>query len=317
MKVNIMDQLEAHFMLAEFDGQDATGSLRAQVVDEISGLSGIEGLIREVSLDNLRLTRETNQTEERIKEVAAQLHDGQTLNHEEALLKRVGEAIQKYDENLEVLMALKGIDTDYRNAKGEVSRLKDELNNLPNATKALTKLATGETALAKTTATSTAYAEWSIINKLCATMKIEADSLPDDLKVTEKAQQALEALQKAIQVATLAKNTLVESEITMKLHNELAKTSDPEAVKSRLLVAEKSLDKALQISEFLFQWGSLDGEIKRLDNERVAVRVGEELAAQEYNEALAKVDVCPVTLKPISGECLKEGRLVISIKENR
>ena len=46
--VNVMSQLESHFMLSGVGDKNATGSMRAQIVDEISGLSGFEPLVKDL-----------------------------------------------------------------------------------------------------------------------------------------------------------------------------------------------------------------------------------------------------------------------------
>ena len=96
MSVNLMDQAEAHFMLAEFDGSNATGSARAQVIDEISGLSGIEGLIKEVSLDCHRFGRSIKDDEDKLEAIEAQMHDADALKREKTTLVDVRSALQDH-----------------------------------------------------------------------------------------------------------------------------------------------------------------------------------------------------------------------------
>jgi DNA repair exonuclease SbcCD ATPase subunit len=91
LPVNIMDQNEGHFMLNELGGNNASGSMRAQIVDEISGLSGIEGLIKEVSLDRHRFGRTVKENEDRAKELMATMHDQSVLDAEKKILDEVDE----------------------------------------------------------------------------------------------------------------------------------------------------------------------------------------------------------------------------------
>jgi len=306
MKVNIMDQLESHFMLSEFDGEDATGSLRAQVVDEISGLSGIETLIREVGLDNNRLTRETNQIEERIKEITLQLHDEQALNHEEAVLKRAGDFLLKHDENLEVIAALGEIGKDHQNARTDVARLRVEQGSLPDEAQVLSIVETSLDDIAAVNAMTGSYTEWETTGKIASRLAKEMTTLPDDTLALEYSQQAQESLERSGRMATLSDSIVGEKNRVKALQDELAGMSDPEAVLSSLAIVEKVLGQQAEIVRFQAEHTRQAAEVASKKNEIAAVDKAEEQAAREYNEALSKVDVCPVTLKPISGECLKD-----------
>jgi hypothetical protein len=94
--VNIMDQSEGHFMIEQMGDKDSSGSMRAQIIDEISGLSGIEGLIKSVSLDNNRLVREFNQIEEDIKDAENSLPDAWKLKEDSDRISAAGVAVFGY-----------------------------------------------------------------------------------------------------------------------------------------------------------------------------------------------------------------------------
>ena len=314
MKANIMDQLESHFMLSEFDGEDSTGSLRAQVVDEISGLSGIEGLIRDVGLDNNRLTRETNQIEERVKEITLQLHDEQVLSHEESVLKQVGDDIQKHDENLEVIAVLGELSKDHQSASSEVKKLTAEQQGLPDENRTLAIVSVGETALSDMNAMLVSYAEWETVGKAASRLTGEMTTLPDDSGATRLALQAQDALDRLERVQSLLESANAEIGAVSRLQGELAKTPDPAAATAQFAFAENALDRLERIFAFRTEQSRQAGEVASLERGLLASEKEEEQAAREYNEALSKVDVCPVTMKPISGECLKDSRVPVKVK---
>jgi hypothetical protein len=132
MPVNIMNQLEGHFMLSELNGKSATGSLRAQIIDEISGLSGIEGIIKEVSLDNHRWGREVKQLEDRVEEIAEQKHDPAELDAAEALLGKVKKCIDDKKDCDNLIAEIETI-CDKVVSEGEsIEEIDDELKGLPN-----------------------------------------------------------------------------------------------------------------------------------------------------------------------------------------
>lgn len=96
--INIVNQLEGHFMLSDLNGKSASGSMRAQIIDEISGLSGIEGLIKDVGLDSHRLSRDIKSFEKQNQDLICQLNDEDFLRKEKELLTLVGESMNIYSE---------------------------------------------------------------------------------------------------------------------------------------------------------------------------------------------------------------------------
>jgi len=130
--VNVMNQLEGHFMLSELNGKTASGSVRAQIIDEISGLSGIEGLIKEVSLDNHRWGREIKKMEERVEELSSQKYDGIELQEESLLLDKVK---QNLDKNEYYIVSAKVLTDLHKEALSEISCINDiesSLSGLPD-----------------------------------------------------------------------------------------------------------------------------------------------------------------------------------------
>lgn len=97
IRPNIMNQLEAHFMLAEIEGDSISGSTRAQIIDEISGLAGMEELIRVVGLDNSRNSKEIKQNENIVNTLKTKKHDFNLLLKEKEVLSNVEEKINQSD----------------------------------------------------------------------------------------------------------------------------------------------------------------------------------------------------------------------------
>ena len=311
MQANIMDQLEAHFMLAEFSGQDATGSLRAQVVDEISGLSGIEGLIRDVSLDNSRLTREINQIEDRNREIAGQLHDANALAAEEDVLKKVSEAIKTHDENQEAVVLLKGLQDSHRKEAGEVGRLTQELSGLPDEKHARTILLAAEKFANDAMSMKETYDEWKTVDGQVKTLTGIVSKLPDERKARGGIASAEAAITKAKGMSTLNAQAGTECAKIAQLRKELHQIPDAKRAQSLLEQASEKLGQAEDAANFIDEWleaKTAVAEDADFKNETEAAYI---TAAEEYNNALSQVDVCPVTMKPISGECMKGVRIPV------
>ena len=94
--INIMDQLERHFFIDGIGDKKTTGSSRAEIIDEICGLNGAEELIRAISLDQYRLTREITEAENRIKEIEGKLYSEADILKDQILLAK----IEKLEEEI-------------------------------------------------------------------------------------------------------------------------------------------------------------------------------------------------------------------------
>lgn len=99
LKINVMNQLDGHFLMAQIGNKDSSGSLRAQIIDEISGLIGVEELIKDISLDNTRLSKEIKQVEKTIKEVQKNIHDKEKIEEEKKILSFIEENQTKCESN--------------------------------------------------------------------------------------------------------------------------------------------------------------------------------------------------------------------------
>ncbi len=96
--VNVMSQLESHFMLSGVGDKNATGSMRAQIVDEISGLSGFEPLVKEVAADGIRFAREKNELDAKVAEIEAKLVPDDVLDKEEFEISNAERELDSYSQ---------------------------------------------------------------------------------------------------------------------------------------------------------------------------------------------------------------------------
>ena len=138
--VNIMDQLESHFMLSSVGGKDASGSMRAQIVDEISGLSGIESIIKDVSLDNHRFGREIKETEKQIEGVRGQLHPQAVLDVESKTLADADRELSEHKTMSDMAASGQEVLNQWQHGTAAVVVLEDRLNRMPNADLAKSEL---------------------------------------------------------------------------------------------------------------------------------------------------------------------------------
>jgi DNA repair exonuclease SbcCD ATPase subunit len=231
--VNIMDQAETHFLLRGLGNKDTSGSVRAQVVDEISGLSGIEGLIKEVSLDNHRWGRQIKQLEDRAAELADQLHDEQTLKAEEMLLGTVQKHIEIRDDSNEAVAVLTELMEEHARVAQEAADAREEFDALPDTAKATTLLDGARTAWDKAEAAAALHKTYEVDIVLLTTHRKQAKAIPD-----------VTAAQKAIDTAEAIRGRLEGIEAIVKEHASEIRERDH--YQARLDEAEQELVEAKQ-----------------------------------------------------------------------
>jgi len=142
ININIMSQLEKHFMMAEVGGKKISGSSRAQIIDEISGLSGMESIIKTISLDNTRNSKEIARQNNNIEEWQEKKHSVDELEQEEDLLNQVSKIVSLIQDGQEKIKQIGSLVDEFDRVRGAVDRVKKELKSIPHIKK-LTAMVTG------------------------------------------------------------------------------------------------------------------------------------------------------------------------------
>jgi hypothetical protein len=130
--VNIMDQLESHFMLSSIGGKDASGSVRAQIIDEVSGLAGIEGIIKAVGLDNHRDGREIKVLEDQMETIRSQLHDVKKIEAEAVLLATAEKLLQNHTQQSALADAMFVVQSELYSLDNLIEDLENKLKKMPS-----------------------------------------------------------------------------------------------------------------------------------------------------------------------------------------
>lgn len=352
--VNIMDQLESHFMLASVGGKDVSGSLRAQVIDEISGLSGIEGVIKAVSLDNHRFGREISENEEKMKEAHKQLHDQEELDKESKILESAELSITTYEQCMIASEDAQSLVENHNTTSKNVKYAEDVLSSIPDFETAKVCLDSSRDLLVKSS-----KAEEINKTSLATTQKVDQielrlGSIPD----VDQASSLVEDAKQIIQVSSKMETNLKEhqriservvvlesnlnslpktDEAIVLIENAKQKVQGAGIMQSRLdgygaisdktqeliekmgsyseedpLIYLKASQNALETSQrlegVLSGIRSVQGQIGALEDRLEAN--GRVLTEAESNRdtILASVKVCPLTLKPVSKQCLEDLR---------
>lgn len=302
--VNIMDQLESHFMLAEVGGKDASGSMRAQIVDEISGLSGIEGLIKDVSLDHHRFGREIKETEKAMEEVRAQLHPEADLKVEAGILEKAEKELTDQKTMLGLAVEGESLISNEAAIRQKLVALERDLQAIPDTDVALAEI---EKASAKSDRAATAedlYLRWVVADSRLERIGKELVGMPDcqaasgfineaeaKARVLAKIEEVLGRWRKADQDLKAKQKRLQEIGDVPAAQVEIAMAQS-------LIVRQTEAEEMLRLSKRLSV--SILGMQQKLEENDRALKAAE----KERDAILASVTTCPLTLKPVSKECL-------------
>lgn len=346
--VNIMDQLESHFFLSSVGGEKTSGSTRAEIIDEICGLNGVEELVKTISLDQYRLTREITVAEERIKELSSKLFSETDIQRDTEILanldllqfnietcqgnlqyvsgildelgkdKRISVAIS---EQLSLLPDIDKADRLIKHTKDVSRRLRDALAirggietcslNLNRIKRDLALIpdVSGIQPLfseARKTIGSILHAQG--ISEFIEGFRTALEKTKKELEALPKADASLKIAEakKAVQCYQETKQTLSEirslKEKKEKIEKELALIPSfdyeeiEKKVKAAFLEREKVVLAKKDIDALLVQGKALRAEIETVDHQR-------EETERQIAELMKKIDVCPVTKKPIGETC--------------
>jgi DNA repair protein SbcC/Rad50 len=237
IKPNVMDQLEGHFMMSEIEGEKTSGSTRAQVIDEISGLAGMEELIRQVNLDNVRGSREIKQIEQDIKDIESGMHDQKVLDAERLLLEQAEADLSKVAESILVINEAKQMAHDVCEAKNALAESQKNLNGIPQLKPLENSLKNAQESLIKARGVLSLANEAGVANQTLTDSVEALNGIPDVSTATcslDKAKDKLETASSAVTMAQEAKDAL----------NVLATTTDAINRIPDVSTAFGSLDKA-------------------------------------------------------------------------
>lgn len=306
--VNIMDQLESHFMLAGVGAKDASGSMRAQIVDEISGLSGIEGLIKSVSLDVYRFGREVKDTEDKMEDTRKQLHDESVLDSEAVVLKGVEANLVEHDECAVAADAADALGSDMAELAADVEANKKALAEMPNLGAVKVLLDEAVSTLAEADVADKLAVEAKLAFRRGDELEERLDGMPDVAAVAAVLKEADGVLEALAAATALAADLGGLDGQRKALEGRLAGLEGLEGVAAGLAEAGASLGKAgaaeAVLREVEAAKAGFDAKKQELDG--LQARLDE--AVKERDEVLAQVKVCPLTLNPVRPECLKEAK---------
>ncbi len=305
---NIMDQAEGHFMLNELAGTEASGSLRAQVVDEISGLSGIEGLIKDVSLDRHRAGRDVKEQEEKAQGLRARMHDVKALAAEKAALDEADALLTRRDENISITDALAEILEQHHSVTQEMGGLETKMKALPN-TKMLTAiLDRASNAATKAGDMEQVLSDWTDVSREKEDLEQEASFMPDLKKVRADIDRADTAATRAGKMRTMFSEWEAEQAALEGLETELSTSVDVEAARQAIQDADEAWQVIEAMQDVLAEHTGAKAQVQVFLDEQFSLGKSIKAEQAELNRLLASVKVCPLTGGPVSASCIANAK---------
>ena len=303
--VNIMDQLESHFMLAGVGDKNASGSMRAQIIDEISGLSGIEGLIKDVALDYRRFGHEMKELEVQTEETRNLLHNESELLKEESVLNQAEKHISMSGQTMDMAEIANTLFSKGSVIIGELNDLKDRQSKIPDSEKALRSVKQAEAKSSEALNAQRMFSAGTKSQQELAEKRIIASKIPDVSIALER----ISAFEKTSRTVGEMIRCFEGSE---KCRKELSTKVERDALLPDVAWANKKIESSKEAQEVIVKAVSClqqATDLKRrieLQMERITAKESEIVEAEkERSEILLSVKTCPLTLKPI-GNCLTE-----------
>lgn len=302
--VNIMDQLESHFLLAGVGDKDATGSMRAQIVDEISGLSGIEGLIKDVGLDHHRFGRELTETEKKMEEIRKQLHPAADLKAEGQTLEKAEKEFEKHKDCEQIAAEGNNLYLKWNLVDQQISTLLWNESKIPDTDAALLEIARADGLLVRADSAEKLYRDGTAAAGRLSAIDKALAGIPD----THAAAVCLDASGAALVVFESAT-------ALFKKWDEANKAIEAKEKREKELEAYLKAEDEIQTAQDLMAFCTLAETLLQAHQKVVAniAVVDQQLAEKdkalkdaekERDEILASVTTCPLTLRPVSKECL-------------
>lgn len=302
---NIMDQLEGHFLIDELDGKSASGSMRAQIVDEISGLSGIEGLIREVSLDNLRNGKDVKRLEEEAKELVSGMYDKDSLVSEEGKLDQASKLLAMSEGKRSQANDIDEAAVDIGKAQKSVQGARGALDALPDIEKALKRLKSADKSASDFSSMSSFLSAHVKTEATATGVRFELMSIPDsdgakDLLI--RSGEMIGDVSEAVEVlSSIGKTTSTIDG----LKKELEGIPDVVAVSK---VAKRLDGLVVDLGGMVEMMAALGKAQSSSSLARCELEIASEqyaAACTEVDAVLAEVSICPFCQKPIDGKVHK------------
>jgi exonuclease SbcC len=310
LPVNIMNQDEGHFMLKELGGKDSSGSTRAQIVDEISGLSGIETVIKEVSLDRHRFGRAVKEHEDRAIEIRSGMHDVSVLNQEDLILTKSEELVSLSKEAEKTIENLANIFQEHDNLLNDVSGIEKEMSCMPNTRVVGAILNKVQTLTDRIALLSNIHSDFINISRELELDGKEIAALSNLSEIQNSVSNCEDVFRRYNLFATNAENifrehSLINEELEV-LSHQLSELPDLHGIPDLIEKGLEGFSLCQSCNLLVENYSQSILEVKTFEKSLQDCEKEEFTANQLCKDLMLDIDVCPLTLQPITEDCLKK-----------
>ena len=305
IKVNMMDQLESHFLLAEVDGENASGSLRAQIIDEISGITGIETLIRDVALDNTRFAREVKKFEDENARLVLQLHNEKEIEQEENLLTEIDTILATINQKKQVIQELTKLLDSHNKTQEEIKAINGKLGKLldPKQLANASAIVKACEANCKTYDNLITYS--NDFEKTKQAVQDAGDKLKKLIDVTpiEKISSSCEKeIRKLGELCTIKSDCANTQQAIVKCDSKISKLPRTKMTETKIEIVATQIDSLKELAELLENHNTTTATIAASTKKLIVLTEQQAQYEQEEKDILIGFEVCPICRQVIPQE---------------
>lgn len=234
---NVMFQLDKHFLLAEFEGKSCSANMVAQVMDEISGLSGLEDLIKQISQDGSRAKRRLTDNKTKIDELTGKLIDEKKVETAKEKARKASSCLAELKENKARQEKMLALLNRKQRIEKELEGVRTRLTSFPDLSrleKEVTRFLSSSTALSQMKRVAVQYNKAKEILGACdRRMKL----IPD-LKEQEKALDALRVSNQRMTKLTLILDGIKNTRFKLTTNTSIRKQTEEQLDKAQSELGE-------------------------------------------------------------------------------
>lgn len=305
IRPNVMDQLEGHFLMAEIEGESTSGSTRAQVIDEISGLAGMEGLIREVNLDNVRNAREIKESETSTKDLDGKLHDQALLDAEKIVIESSEKLVTEFKEARQFAEDAHALHDEYQTSDTDLKRDIATLKTIPNTALAEAAIQTATERLAKASEVRKSIEQARVASESIRVASDTLKGIPNTAQAESDVQTATEKLALASEVNEVLGQAKSAADAIQTAQTALSAVPDASKAGDLLEKARKSAQEAQEARKALGSAQTVSDDLDALVSENNEVGEALKEAEDAMGKAQAEIEICPICLGPRHEGCGK------------
>jgi DNA repair exonuclease SbcCD ATPase subunit len=311
IKANIMDQLEAHFMMAELEGKKATGSVRAQVIDEISGLAGIETLVKKVSTENVRKMKSIKKQEQQAEEIRDKLHDKDKLEQEQKTLEEANTSIEFAEEKTAKAKRQAECLAASEETRQSIKEAEIKLKALIDPTEAEKCLKTADSAIKQEARAWELAQNGDETTAAIGKAKAQLAELPQTKRTEACANNVGESIVK-LQAAKVLYGEVVEvSTQVMSAEECLGDLPNEKSAAKWLKQAQRSCEQLGVAEKVQFEASFTSDNITETERKLEEAQNQLDSRMHELRQLLDEITICPINLQPINEECLTKAKEMI------